>query len=830
MRILLVLSLALVPACNGNIGDLFSLFPASAFAPDEGEGDGNGTPPGTFQPEEVAFLQAAQGVTGNIRNIATANVAGKTLAFLSAGVDGVHLVDASVPEDMNATSYITTIDDDVLDDAAAEIAGGRVDALAVVDNTYLVCVAVGSGSANAVTLFHIPTLVDLAVDEAADLSGAFVPGTGAIAVDGTPEGNAGGASGASGLFAIATGGAELGLGSITSGVPGTWAALPPVTSTAPQVDRFLKVVFNFPVAYATVAVGDEVRLATLAVTVAPTPGIGVVGELDPLTGAFAALDSNNGSEPGTFVADLALDGANNLYVSGLDDIRTYSLAAPQDPLEGTPIFRPGAGISIGGIAATTGLVAVGDGATLRATALVGRHQHPHPRAVEHRPPLLRSRVRVERLRTIHPRVRERPRIAHHPVQRHPLEPTMRRTSLRLLLLLGFAAPAFGQGKQPEPIAYLNKGIELHTAGQYEEAIGYIARYRSLVPRDWRGHAWQALTLLKQATTEKNPTRRAALVDEARSMQAPLIKQAGMPFRSPLRHYLLGMAANVSNDRIAAYKSLQKVVESDPALFEPYEAIRLRYHANLAFALASMDVATVHIMQGAYEDANKNMEDAKRYLPADDPRRRYVEVNLAVVKEGMGQYDVAIEHMRNCIEYARKDKDEEKLVEYTATVALIHLHSKDVESARKVLEELPEGTSHPDVTAARCRIRMIETERDPEMLLDTLKYFREAMKGYPEDQVQRLAVDYGNLCITYISRADAEANRAVLEKAVEIVDATRLRHPECPPAYWLLSKLYSLLGNEKKAEEFKLLHTRKKEEYKSKHQYDKRGRTRCAQTT
>jgi tetratricopeptide (TPR) repeat protein len=314
------------------------------------------------------------------------------------------------------------------------------------------------------------------------------------------------------------------------------------------------------------------------------------------------------------------------------------------------------------------------------------------------------------------------------------------------------------------------------------------------------------------------------------MQAPLVKQAGMPFRSPLRHYLNGLAANVANDQVGAYQHLRKAVAADPALFKPYESIRLQHHARQAYALASMELATVHIMQGAYEDANKNMEDAKHYLPADDPRQQIVEANLAVVKEGMGQYDVAIEHVRNCIEYARKAKNPDKVIEFTATVALIHLHTKDIEAARAVLAELPEGADHPDVIAAQCRIRMIETERDPERLLGTLEYFRKVMRNYPEDQVQRLAVDYGNLCITYISRADAEKNRAVLEQAIEIVDATRLRHPECPPSYWLLSRLHALLGNEKKAEEFKLLHTRKKEEYKNKRQYDKRGRTRCATTT
>jgi len=408
---------------------------------------------------------------------------------------------------------------------------------------------------------------------------------------------------------------------------------------------------------------------------------------------------------------------------------------------------------------------------------------------------------------------------------------MRPTLALLAFLVLLPSLGFAQGaRDAEPVAYLKKGIELYGANRYDEAIAYLARYRKLAPRDWRGHLWQALTLIKQASAEKNVTRRDALLDEARAMQTPLIKQAGMPFRSPLRHYLNGLAANVANDQAGAYRHLKKAVASAPDLFRPYASIRLQYHAGQAFALASMELATAHIMQGAYEDANINMEDAKRYLPADDPRHKYVEINLAVVKEGMGQYDVAIKHLRKCIEYARKEGDKEAEQEHIATVALIHLHTKDIEGARKVLAELPRDCKHPDAVAALCRIRMIETERDPDLLLGTLAYFREAMKSYPVDELQRLVVDYGNLCVTYISRADAEKHRALLEQAVEMVDTTRLRHPECPPSYWLLAKLHTLLGNEKKAEEFNLLHKRKKAEYKSKHQYDKRGRTRCATTT
>jgi len=360
MRIILALFVALVPACNGNIGDLFSLFPASAFQPDQPDNPDGGLPGGGLTAEEVSFLAAAQGVTGDIRNIAITVQAGQSIAFLSAADVGFHIIDVTNPENLNSTNVLATIDDSVLLDAGASIAGGRVDNLGIVDNTYLVCVAVASGAANAVTVFHIPTLLSLVAASSNDYSTAFVPGTGDIAVDGTPAGNAGGVDGASGIFLVATGTDQMGAGLIAS--ISSWQALPAVTSTDPQIDNFLDVKMAFPVAYATVASGDDVRLATLAISIV-TQAVTVQGDLDVLTGGFSTMDGNNGSAPGTFVARPALDGTGNLYASGLNDVRIFSLTTPTDPIEDSIAFN--AGISIGGIAAAPNALVTGDGATLR---------------------------------------------------------------------------------------------------------------------------------------------------------------------------------------------------------------------------------------------------------------------------------------------------------------------------------------------------------------------------------------------------------------------------------------------------------------------------------
>jgi hypothetical protein len=366
--IFLILLLGLLPAaCNGNIGDLFSIFPASAFAPDEPDGEQpNPGVPGAFEPTEVGFLGATQGVTGDVRNIALATLNSQTYAFLAAGADGVHMVNVTDASTINPSSYITTIDDTVLLGTAAELAGGRVDDIAVLGNAYLVCVAVGSGSANAVTIFHIQTLIERATSSPADLSDAFVPGSGNILADGTPGGNGGGVSGASiagvSVFLVASGGPTLGGGFISAGTPGTWTAIAPASSTTPQIDNFVKVEFGAASAYAVVAQGDTIALATVAISVTPTIGITVNETLLPLTGVFSTLDASLAATPGTFPATTALDVAQTLYVSEQNALRTYSAVSPGVPTESDQLFS--AGFDIGGIAAQPGFLAISNSSSL----------------------------------------------------------------------------------------------------------------------------------------------------------------------------------------------------------------------------------------------------------------------------------------------------------------------------------------------------------------------------------------------------------------------------------------------------------------------------------
>lgn len=370
--ILILASGLLSTACDGNVGDIFSAFPVTAFTPEAPGGVPPGGIPGGFRPIEVGFLGSSQGVTGTVRNIATASVSGRSIAFLSAESDGVHLVDVSLPGRITPAAYITTIHDSVLSDAAATIAGGRVDDVAVIDNTYLVCLAVGSGAPNAVTVFHIPTLLERATSAGADLSDAYVPGIGDIVANGTSSGNGGQVAGGNNIFLVASGGPTMGMGFITAGTPGTWAALPPVPAATPPIDNFLTVVFATPAAYAVVAQGDDLSVATISLAIAVPPSVTLEPSRLPLTGSFAALDAKAAAVPGAFPTAMAINITRTIYVAGLNDVRIFNATAPSSPTESNTIFS--AGLEISGMVADATLFALANNSTItfRTSVLGGR--------------------------------------------------------------------------------------------------------------------------------------------------------------------------------------------------------------------------------------------------------------------------------------------------------------------------------------------------------------------------------------------------------------------------------------------------------------------------
>ncbi|MHC4550822.1 MAG: hypothetical protein ACYTEZ_18845 [Planctomycetota bacterium] len=376
MRSLYTLVLLLVPVLagcgGGNIGDLFSIFPPEAFQPgDGGDGDGGG-PPLPFQPADIGGLGGSDGVSGDVRNIVLAQVGAGTYAFLAAGPNGVHVVNVTNPDLVNRGDYVTTIQDGVLTDPAASLAGGRVDALAVVDNAFLVCVAVGTAATNAVTVFGLVELIARATDPSADLSPAFIPLEAAnpgIAVSGTADGKAGGVSGANGTFFVATGGPELGIGVITPGTP-SWAAAPPFDPTVPEVDNFLDVRVLPPLSIVTsVKRGTTYGLLSLALANPPVPALPQIIDVADADDNFDNVAADFISGPGNHPLDLASDGITNIYVSGDNDVKVLAVTLTvQNPIAGT-------GSDTIAVDASTGLVAVGAGDAVRVYSyLAGRAQ------------------------------------------------------------------------------------------------------------------------------------------------------------------------------------------------------------------------------------------------------------------------------------------------------------------------------------------------------------------------------------------------------------------------------------------------------------------------
>jgi hypothetical protein len=354
--LLLTLVLVAIPGCgSGNIGDLFSIFPPEAFNPDAGDGgDVPGLPGAGGTAEEVGFIEASQGVDGDVRNIALAQVGSDTYAFLSAGTAGLHVVKTTEPERVNS-NYIANIDPGLLD-------GGRCDTLAVIDNTYIVAVAVGSGAPNAVTVFHIPTILTQAA-EGGDVGEAKFQRTGfEIAVPGV-DGNGGGVSGTASAFVVATGGPSLGLGLIES-QDSTWAAATVQPEGAPPVDHFTDVVLTTGALFLSVISGDVYGI--LAATLSGTPpdvniAIQTPAPIDMEQPSDNNADINNVLQrdvvgPGNYPLDLDFD-AFTLFVTGDRDVRLFTATSPSSL--GQPTIAENGQVDTIAVDARSGTFAVG---------------------------------------------------------------------------------------------------------------------------------------------------------------------------------------------------------------------------------------------------------------------------------------------------------------------------------------------------------------------------------------------------------------------------------------------------------------------------------------
>ncbi|MHC4164144.1 MAG: hypothetical protein ACYSUM_18625 [Planctomycetota bacterium] len=326
--ILLILALLAVAGCgNGTIGDVFAIFPKEAF---EGDGDvpGDGGIPLPFFPKEIDALAGGQGVTGDVRNIALATISGFTYAFLAAGTDGIHVADVTLPDLINTDSYVVNVRDGV---NGASIAGGAVHDLTVVDNRFLVCLAVGTGATNAVTVFDLDLPIPAVVaNPAADLAPATIPPAPApaIAVPGA-GGKGGGVSGSTGVFFVATG-TGLVAANINPATPPAWALSPvqPDFGTTNPATITDVLVNGTTAVYAT---GTNAT-GNFGLFVLPHPALPIPSTpaFRTVEGNFQTVVDNFVTGPGTYPLDLASNGLS-LYLSGVDEVLVYGITNPLGP-------------------------------------------------------------------------------------------------------------------------------------------------------------------------------------------------------------------------------------------------------------------------------------------------------------------------------------------------------------------------------------------------------------------------------------------------------------------------------------------------------------------
>lgn len=371
LRGLLPLLILCLSGCgNGTLADIWDSFPESAFnPPDDGGGGGGG---GGVTLTEVAALAGGQGVTGSVRNIALATVAGDTYAFLAAGPEGCHIVDVTEPDLVNAGSYVTTIRESVLPAPEAAIAGASVDAVAVVDGTFLVCIAVSPTASNGVTVFHIPTLITAATSSVADLSAGFVapaPGS-AIVVTGDAVGKGSGVSGAGGMFFVATG-TVLAHAAVAGTPPAAaWSVVTPSLGLGTTgFTTVTDVVVNQTTAvYASGKRSDgKFGFAVLTNPTIPIPSPPTFVEV---LGAIQSVADTPIADPGNYPLDLGLDTLN-LYVTGNNELLVYNATNPFAPALVTTVASTGTRtISVAG---NGGAFALGAGDAVRAgTNLLGQ--------------------------------------------------------------------------------------------------------------------------------------------------------------------------------------------------------------------------------------------------------------------------------------------------------------------------------------------------------------------------------------------------------------------------------------------------------------------------
>jgi hypothetical protein len=311
-------------------------------------------------PQDIGGIGASGGVTGDVRNVALAQVADRTYAFLTAGTTGIHVVDVTEPDLVNRTNYITTISPGLL-------AGSRSDAINVIDGL-LVSLSVGSATANSVTIFLLESLID-EITMGGDPAMAVIPlamGDAGIPVPGNADGAGGGVSGGGGQLFVATGAPTIAHAVIDTG-GASWSTMTPLTTTAEVVSVVdVQVNGSFAIYASAEATSNRYGFVTLGHPLNPVPVTPTFEEFD--NADFDLVLDEFVVGPGTYPLDMALDSLS-LYVTAANRLQIYNVTNPIGPVRITTVDDTGIETITVDAVGQTVVLGAGDSVQILANAL-----------------------------------------------------------------------------------------------------------------------------------------------------------------------------------------------------------------------------------------------------------------------------------------------------------------------------------------------------------------------------------------------------------------------------------------------------------------------------
>jgi len=395
-------------------------------------------------------------------------------------------------------------------------------------------------------------------------------------------------------------------------------------------------------------------------------------------------------------------------------------------------------------------------------------------------------------------------------------------TLALLLLLAAAVPAQERTYEAEIIA----GREAFEARKFADALPCFRRAAALRPDDWRGLAYESITLIQLAQEMTDAHQRENILREAERVAGELVRNGIVEFHDPLYRFLRGLIYSLAGDQVKAYGVLTDALRAPREKFAPYDEIDLHGQVQRALSVSADLIAERLIAAGQFERAETELGIASSGLPKGDPERQRFERLSAAVAENLDKIDKAVAHLRTCIELSKSDP----LVvdELTATIALIYINHEEPDKGRAVLAEAPKDSRQPDLVAARCTLVAREALREHDRLDEAMAYVKEAMRSYPKEYAYRLVLLYRDLLLARIGQREAQTpeGRALLEEAIPIFQREIELRPECPPLYFAVYRCYKLLGNADEERRYQDLHEQKKKEFEHLDKYDQRGWPRC----